>query len=113
MLVDPLTGVPAGLLIIVTVNVVSSLAPKKFHYKWQVSSLLGLCDNMHSPITIMLLIITNIMIVSCMHKIYQTLLSTLRAGLKDRQTRQLPRAPKQEGPPGFHHSKALDIELST
>ena len=36
-----------------------------------------------------------------------------RAGLKDRQTRQLPRAPKQEGPPGFHHSKALDIELST
>ena len=30
-----------------------------------------------------------------------------RAGLKDRQTRQLPRAPKQEGPPGFYHSKAI------
>ena len=69
MLVDPLTGVPAGLLIIVTVNVVSPLAPKKYHYKLQVSSLLGLCDYIHSPITIMLLIITIIMIVSCMYGI--------------------------------------------
>ena len=30
-----------------------------------------------------------------------------RAGLRDRQTRQLPRAPKQEGLPGFYHSKAI------
>ena len=32
---------------------------------------LGLCDNRNSPITIMLLIITIIMIVPCMHEIHQ------------------------------------------
>ena len=37
--------------------------------------------------------------------------SIIRTGLKIRQTRQLPRAFKQEGPPGFYHSKAIGIEL--
>ena len=31
----------------------------------------------------------------------------IRAGFKDRQTRQLPGAPKPEGPRGFYHSKAI------
>ena len=30
-----------------------------------------------------------------------------KADFKDRQTRQLPRATKQEGPPGFYHSKEI------